>query len=566
MGRISCVGYLTNYAVKHCIVLIWIVINVLLFWKTYMHYKYEPQWFYLHQILGGYLCISRGTAAVLNLNCGILLLPMCRGSISVLRGLTPWIGRRTMVSLLDKSKGFHITCGIIVFIASAFHTFGHLFNALQFSKYYSKVYVDLNAAKYPHQDPLLIVVTTVPGLTGIIMILLLVLIMTSSTIAMRMANYDLFYYAHRIFFVLFYALLLAHAIRGILKKQMNTNMHTPGCSALNETVPFPEPEVPFPEPEHMDNSSMKCDEKPMFDTHGTETWMWLCGPILVYVADTIYRYIRQKREKTVVIDIKQHVHELLELTVRKLGFKSRPGQYVLVNCRNISGLEWHPYTITSVKEEQNTFTLHIKTTGDWSGRLKDHLLRRNIDKEYIPLHRSIRPINLNIDGPFGSPCEDILKYKISICVAGGIGITPFIALLNYLRKQCSTTKLERLHLIWLCRDAGCFLWFQDTLLAVHKKFWSMNRPDFLEIHLHCTSNILPKILDSVESMDEFMISRLNIGRPDWRRAISAVLNRHEKTDIGVFCCGPKVLTKDIHRVCSKLSINKNKLYCYHESF
>jgi len=37
---------------------------------------------------------------------------------------------------------------------------------------------------------------------------------------------------------------------------------------------------------------------------------------------------------------------------------------------------------------------------------------------------------LYIEGPFGSAMEDVHKYKISLCVAGGIGITPFASILN----------------------------------------------------------------------------------------------------------------------------------------
>lgn len=39
---------------------------------------------------------------------------------------------------------------------------------------------------------------------------------------------------------------------------------------------------------------------------------------------------------------------------------------------------------------------------------------------------------LYIDGPFGSPSEESLNYEVSLCVAGGIGVTPFASILNTL--------------------------------------------------------------------------------------------------------------------------------------
>ena len=41
-------------------------------------------------------------------------------------------------------------------------------------------------------------------------------------------------------------------------------------------------------------------------------------------------------------------------------------------------------------------------------------------------------LNLFIEGPIGSAMEDIFKYKVALCVAGGIGVTPFASVLNKL--------------------------------------------------------------------------------------------------------------------------------------
>lgn len=39
---------------------------------------------------------------------------------------------------------------------------------------------------------------------------------------------------------------------------------------------------------------------------------------------------------------------------------------------------------------------------------------------------------LYIDGPFGSPSEEVFNYDVSVCVAGGIGVTPFACVLHAL--------------------------------------------------------------------------------------------------------------------------------------
>lgn len=41
-------------------------------------------------------------------------------------------------------------------------------------------------------------------------------------------------------------------------------------------------------------------------------------------------------------------------------------------------------------------------------------------------------LRLYVDGPFGSPSEEVFNYDVSLCVAGGIGVTPFACVLHAL--------------------------------------------------------------------------------------------------------------------------------------
>jgi len=37
-----------------------------------------------------------------------------------------------------------------------------------------------------------------------------------------------------------------------------------------------------------------------------------------------------------------------------------------------------------------------------------------------------------IDGPYSSPMEKIGDYDVTLCIAGGVGITPFLSHINYI--------------------------------------------------------------------------------------------------------------------------------------
>jgi predicted ferric reductase len=124
-----------------------------------------------------------------------------------------------------------------------------------------------------------------------------------------------------------------------------------------------------------------------------------------------------------------------------------PGQYILLLCENLSTLEWHPFTITDfvVELKRTTFTLAISNRGDWTGELHQKVSRilryaqksqrrksRKKRKTFAP-----RKLIFKFDGPFPSPMESIVSRKRVVLIAAGIGITPFIAVFNFI--MCETS-------------------------------------------------------------------------------------------------------------------------------
>nr|XP_021521314.1 NADPH oxidase 4 isoform X2 [Aotus nancymaae] len=535
-------SWLANEGVKHLCLLIWLSMNVLLFWKTFLLYNQGPEYHYLHQMLGLGLCLSRASASVLNLNCSLILLPMCRTLLAYLRGSQKVPSRRTR-RLLDKSRTFHITCGVTICIFSGVHVAAHLVNALNFSVNYSEDFVELNAARYRDEDPRKLLFTTVPGLTGVCMVVVLFLMITASTYAIRVSNYDIFWYTHNLFFV-FYMLLVLHVSGGLLKYQTNLDTHPPGCINLNRTssqnISLPDEHFhePFPEEfskseEFTQNTFVKiCVEEPRFQANFPQTWLWISGPLCLYCAERLYRYIRSNKPVT-IISVISHPSDVMEIRMVKENFKARPGQ-----CPT---------------ETKATFGVHLKIVGDWTERFRDLLLPPSSqDSEILPFIQSRNYPKLYIDGPFGSPFEESLNYEVSLCVAGGIGVTPFASILNTLLDDWKPYKLRRLYFIWVCRDIQSFCWFADLLCVLHNKFWQENRPDYVNIQLYLSRT------DGIQIIGEkyhILNSRLFIGRPRWKLLFEEIAKCNRGKTVGVFCCGPNSLSKTLH----KLS-NQNNSY------
>ncbi|XP_078698230.1 NADPH oxidase 4-like isoform X2 [Branchiostoma floridae x Branchiostoma belcheri] len=384
----------------------------------------------------------------------------------------------------------------------------------------------------------------------------------------------------------------SHAVRphsGVLKEQLNLEEHPPGCHMLmdnngesNDTLnltsePEPEPYLglmayPEPEAEPLPEGStdefgrrVTCKGPPIFDTHAVEVWVWLVGPFCLYCAERVYRLVRSNTPAA-VHRIIEHPNDVVELQLTKEGFTAKPGQYVVVNCPDVSTLEYHPFTLTMCPSSTDpTFSIHLQKMGDWTESLYDRLLPDPDETdESLPVmvHRQY-PI-LYIDGPFGSPSENVFHYDVSLCIAGGIGITPFASVLNHLLNEGTTSsRLRRLYLIWVCKNITSFLWIAQVLSALQRQAWNENRPDFLNIYLHLTRS---RDVQIMEREYPFLNSRLHVGRPQWRHIFDEVARYNPSTTVGVFLCGPKGMSKGIKRICLKKNKFHTKFEFHKENF
>lgn len=56
---------------------------------------------------------------------------------------------------------------------------------------------------------------------------------------------------------------------------------------------------------------------------------------------------------------------------------------------------------------------------------------------------------LAVDGPFGAALTDVFHYPVSVCIAAGIGVTPFAALLKSLWYKCREPQTQpKLNKVW----------------------------------------------------------------------------------------------------------------------
>ncbi|XP_060570439.1 NADPH oxidase 4-like [Ruditapes philippinarum] len=552
-------GKCYNQGFKYFTRVIWCVVSGLLFWRTYEHYRTGLEYVYLHEILGTWLCLARGSAAVLNLNCAVVLLPMCHTLVWLLNRVV----RRVTVNtrwLKMETKSFHIFIGYVILLTTGVHVAAHVVNINSFCENFHEEFLEVNPFSYKPKI-YSIVFGTVTGVTGILMTLILLMIFLTSLKVVRRRCFNTFWYSHRIF-VVFYLLFVFHGFRGPLRKQINVDKHIPGChrNRIDETMVIITSNT-------TDNSSIyisneTCSEMPTFVPIGCHTWLWVGIPVLIYICDVVCRIFR-RRHSAEISDVRHICDDIIEVSFYNSDLKPRPGQYVFVNCNQISTIEWHPFSVVQVPTicNNNIFKLWIKSSGDWTDQFVEKT--KGTKSGSCCEDPMQRYPTVQIDGPYSSSMENILKYKFALCIAGGVGITPFLSHILYLaedRGKNKKIKLKCLHLIFAGRNEDIL---QSSFETIQKSCEKVNGRVDIDVKLFYTGK-LTKNKNAVTS------AKIQNGRPQlgqiFKNMSAKTTFANKRCTVGVFACGPVAMCTDVARYCNTYSTLHTRYAFHKESF
>ncbi|KAG0067226.1 hypothetical protein BGZ90_001104, partial [Linnemannia elongata] len=349
---------------------------------------------------------------------------------------------------------------------------------------------------------------TGPGFTGHVLMLILFLMVTSSVERVRRKGFETFWYTHHLF-ILFFLTLMYHGAF---------------CFIRADTPPY-------------------CKSSPT-------SYKFVLGSLFFYILERTVREFRARLPATSISKIVLHPSKVLEVQIKKTNsrqgddssfFRAKAGQYIFLNCPDISAFEWHPFTITSAPEEDYV-SVHIRIVGDWTTAFArrlgcsfddeqqfwiEELRNRSMESGEMEMAEvgggivsasstavandsmafgssaslSSAKSRMNpcvlLDGPYGSPSEDAFNYEIAVLVGAGIGVTPFASVLKHIwysvMQPTKIITLRKVYFFWVCRDRDAFEWFQDLLIALEEQ----NLSDFLEIRSYLTGELGKEELDTV---------------------------------------------------------------------
>ncbi|KAH0643992.1 hypothetical protein KY290_034861 [Solanum tuberosum] len=559
------------------VLVLWILIMIGLFlWKFYL-YKQKSAF----QVMGYCLLTAKGAAETLKFNMALILLPVCRNTITFLRST-----KLSCFVPFDDNINFHKTVAAAIVTGIILHAGNHL--VCDFPKLIHAN--NTNYQKYlvndfgPSQPQYIDLVKGVEGVTGIIMVILMAIAFTLATRWFRrslikfpkpfdrLTGFNAFWYSHHLLIIV-YIVLIIHGTFLYL----------------------------------------------VHNWYSKTTWMYLAVPVLLYAGERTLRFFRSGLYTVRLLKVAIYPGNVLTLQMSKPPqFRYKSGQYMFVQCPAVSPFEWHPFSITSAPGD-DYLSIHIRQLGDWTQELKrvfseaceqpeagkSGLLRADENtKTSLP--------KLLIDGPYGAPAQDYRKYDVLLLVGLGIGATPFISILKDLlknivtmeeqadlvsdfsgnsdmsaatseqpalnkispKKRKSTLKTTNAYFYWVTREQGSFDWFKGVMNEVAE----LDQRGVIEMHNYLTSvyeegDARSALITMVQALNHAkngvdIVSgtsvRTHFARPNWRKVFSKTLTKHANARIGVFYCGAPILAKELSKLCKEFNQKGTTKFEFHK--
>ncbi|CAL9198523.1 respiratory burst oxidase homolog protein B [Musa acuminata AAA Group] len=572
--------FLEDHWKRVWVMVLWLCVCAGLFAWKFVQYRRRA----VFDVMGYCVCVAKGGAETLKFNMALILLPVCRNTITWLRTKTK-LGK---VLPFDDNLNFHKVIAVGVAIGVGLHAISHL--TCDFPRLLHATDQEYDPMKHFFGDTrpnnYWWFVKGTEGWTGVVMVVLMAIAFTLATPwfrrnrlnlpwpLKRLTGFNAFWYSHHLF-VIVYVLLIIHGTFIYLSKKW----------------------------------------------YKKTTWMYLAIPLILYASERLIRALRSSVRAVKILKVAVYPGNVLTLQMSKpQGFKYRSGQYIFVNCAAVSPFQWHPFSITSAPQD-DYISVHIRTLGDWTRQLKavfsevcqpptsgqSGLLRSDYDSN----NNLIFPKVL-IDGPYGAPAQEYKKYEVVLLVGLGIGATPFISIVkdivnnmkqwdpeessdgddvrdasegggggghssNHRRTVTSSTssfKTRRAYFYWVTREQGSFEWFRGVMNEVAET----DKKGVIELHNFCTSvyeegdarSALIVMLQSLNhakhGVDIVSGTRVksHFARPNWRNVYKRIALNHRDQRIGVFYCGAPTLTKELRQLATDFSRKTNTKFDFHK--
>ncbi|PON78697.1 Cytochrome b245, heavy chain [Trema orientale] len=156
------------------------------------------------------------------------------------------------------------------------------------------------------------------------------------------------------------------------------------------------------------------------------------GGIFLFMLDRFLRFC-QSRKIVKIIRVKFFPCGTMEFVLSKpANLRYNALSFVFLHVRELSWLQWHPFSVSSSPlNGKYHVSVLIKVLGEWTAKLRGDIL--NVSEAMLEEELPLKPnnkITASVEGPYGHELPYHVMYENLVLVAGGIGISPFIAILS----------------------------------------------------------------------------------------------------------------------------------------
>jgi len=413
---------------------------------------------------GGGLVIARITGIGTLLWTALLFLSMSRTMIKGLYWCLP--SRSLATRQLDANETTHVFCGKMIFLFGVVHTLAHLVCTYRVMEEtaYQKLNEMLNCATKANMPLVFLqwpscplqrqhgyyeLVLSMTGITGFLLLVVVLALGYTAAKRVRKANYEIFWYTHNVCMVLFLVLLFLHGSQGWFG--IGVPLVLPLCTL----------------------------------------------PVCLYSIDRVLRVVRFYMFRDGSVRILSAVIRpgpkgdvggaltALQVTKPPRLWNFRAGMYAYLNVPEYSSGQWHPFTIVSGRED-DTVDFIVAGVGDWTKALA---------QQCLDYKNELRPDfpKIAMDGPYAAPVTTALCCQVLVAIGAGVGITPFLALMarivamlgedGDMDGNCNDMSLQEVHFFWITRSADEFLFGRYHFTRI------VSNPVLREkvfLHLHLT--------------------------------------------------------------------------------
>lgn len=314
---------------------------------------------------------------------------------------------------------------------------------------------------------------------------------------------------------------------------------------------------------------------PLLLVHVTNLWIWFTVGLIIIAIEFTYNLINKTQISTLENSKISKYEDIIHLSFNRV-IPNVSGAYYYIMIPSIN-YEWHPFSVSNCSlSDQLLFIISIR--GDWTKQLKDKLKNTN---NCIAI----------ISGPFHTSSCNILNNESDsiLCIAGGIGITPFLSIIddkvqinkinseyrsNYsdLNKETMLQK-QSFSIASAANTSIDFSNFERKPKKPLNVIWVIKSPQNLIKYINDIINISTSVKFSIYITGKFnkeediknkwlMINILygsNIDCYFYKPDISKII-KGTKFD-RIFFCGPERFEKDVKEIC-----NENRVEMHSEKF